>query len=64
LPDDFYKEAKFCSMCGPKFCSMNATQIADIYQGLDQKDREAKFAELLAKVGETPAATNSQAAGR
>jgi hypothetical protein len=29
---------------------MNATQIADIYQGLDQKDREQKFAELLAKV--------------
>jgi phosphomethylpyrimidine synthase len=51
LPDDFYKEAKFCSMCGPKFCSMNATQIADIYQGLDQKDREARFAELLGKVG-------------
>ena len=50
LPDDFYKEAKFCSMCGPKFCSMNATQIADIYQGLDQKDREQRFAELLAKV--------------
>ena len=23
LPDDFYKEAAFCSMCGPKFCSMN-----------------------------------------
>ncbi len=22
LPDDFYKEAAFCSMCGPKFCSM------------------------------------------
>ncbi len=50
LPDDFYKEAKFCSMCGPKFCSMNATQIADIYQGLDQKDREQKFAQLLEKV--------------
>jgi hypothetical protein len=43
---------------------MNATQIADIYQGLDQKDREAKFAELLAKVGEAPAASKSQAAGR
>src|SRR5579859_4243653 len=27
LPDDFYKEAKFCSMCGPKFCSMNITQL-------------------------------------
>jgi len=26
LPDDFYKEAKFCSMCGPKFCSMKITQ--------------------------------------
>src|SRR5215470_16053490 len=50
LPDDFYKEAKFCSMCGPKFCSMNATQIAEIYQGHDQKEREQKFAQLLTKV--------------
>ena len=33
---------------------MNATQIAEIYQGLDQKDREAKFAQLLAKVGAEP----------
>ena len=23
LPDDGYKSAHFCSMCGPKFCSMN-----------------------------------------
>jgi phosphomethylpyrimidine synthase len=52
LPDDFYKDAKFCSMCGPKFCSMNTTQIAEIYQGFDQKDREAKFIQLLAKVEE------------
>jgi phosphomethylpyrimidine synthase len=50
LPDDFYKEAKFCSMCGPKFCSMNTTQIAEAYQGQTQADREAKFVELLAKV--------------
>jgi phosphomethylpyrimidine synthase len=50
LPDDFYKEAKFCSMCGPKFCSMNATQIAEIYQGVDQSARQQKFVELLAKV--------------
>ena len=63
LPDDFYKEAKFCSMCGPKFCSMNVTQIADIYQGLDQKDREARFAELLAKVGETPASRKFASCG-
>jgi hypothetical protein len=32
---------------------MNATQIADIYQGHDQKDREEKFAELLTKVEPT-----------
>jgi hypothetical protein len=50
LPDDSYKEAKFCSMCGPKFCSMNTTQIAEAYQGLDQKKREQKFTELLEKV--------------
>jgi phosphomethylpyrimidine synthase len=26
LPDGFYKEAKFCSMCGPRFCSMRISQ--------------------------------------
>ncbi len=51
LADDYYKEAKFCSMCGPKFCSMNVTQIVEDYTGHDQKEREQKFAELLAKVG-------------
>jgi len=29
---------------------LNTTQIAEAYQGLDQKDREARFAELLGKV--------------
>ncbi|HKO03146.1 MAG TPA: phosphomethylpyrimidine synthase ThiC [Candidatus Acidoferrales bacterium] len=50
LPDDFYKEAKFCSMCGPKFCSMNLTQVAEANDGLTQAQREQKFVELLAKV--------------
>ena len=50
LPDDFYKEAKFCSMCGPKFCSMNTTQIAEAYGGHTQAEREAKFVELLARI--------------
>src|SRR5215469_16582621 len=50
LPDDFYKEAKFCSMCGPKFCSMNATQIAEAYGGQTQEDRQQRFTQLLAKV--------------
>ncbi len=27
LPEEGYKEAHFCSMCGPKFCSMNISQL-------------------------------------
>ncbi len=50
LPDDFYKEAKFCSMCGPKFCSMNVTQLAEAYEGQTQEERQQKFVELLARV--------------
>jgi len=29
LPDAFFKDAKFCSMCGPQFCSMRITQTAE-----------------------------------
>jgi len=50
LPDDFYKEARFCSMCGPKFCSMNITQMTDKNLGFDQAERQQKFVELLGKV--------------
>ena len=42
LPDAFYKEAAFCSMCGPKFCSMNYSTKVDDYNrevhGLEKKD--------------------------
>ena len=31
LPQEGYKEAHFCSMCGPKFCSMNMSQAVDRY---------------------------------
>src|SRR5499427_9345116 len=50
LPDDLYKEAKFCSMCGPKFCSMNIKQLAEAEGGHDQAERKQKFVELLTKV--------------
>ena len=50
LPDDFFKEARFCSMCGPKFCSMNLTQVAEAYSGQTQEQRQRRFVELLAKV--------------
>jgi len=42
LPDEYYKEAKFCSMCGPKFCSMNYSGKVDEYlkqaHGIEKKD--------------------------
>jgi phosphomethylpyrimidine synthase len=50
LHDDYYKEAAFCSMCGPKFCSMNTTQTLEKHLGLDQTGREQKLVELLSKV--------------
>jgi phosphomethylpyrimidine synthase len=50
LGDAYYKEAKFCSMCGPKFCSMNATQIAEAYAGQTQAERQERFVQLLSKI--------------
>jgi phosphomethylpyrimidine synthase len=42
LPDDYYKEAAFCSMCGPKFCSMNWSSKVDEFNrtvhGLEKRD--------------------------
>ncbi|MFB3917606.1 MAG: phosphomethylpyrimidine synthase ThiC [Terriglobales bacterium] len=50
LPDAFYKEAKFCSMCGPKFCSMNYSSKIDEYNrevyGIEKKD----YSELTQKL--------------
>jgi phosphomethylpyrimidine synthase len=49
LPDDYYKGAAFCSMCGPKFCSMNYSSKVDEYNkqvhGLEKKD----YSELVEK---------------
>jgi phosphomethylpyrimidine synthase len=50
LPDDYYKEAAFCSMCGPKFCSMNYSSKVDEYNkevhGLEKKD----YSELVERL--------------
>src|SRR5271169_2624166 len=49
LSDDYYKQAAFCSMCGPKFCSMNYSSKVDEYNrqvhGLEKKD----YSELVEK---------------
>ncbi len=50
LPDAYYKEAAFCSMCGPKFCSMNYSAKVDEYNkqvhGVEKKD----YSELMNKL--------------
>ena len=33
LPQDGYKSAAFCSMCGPKFCSMHISQLIGVTDG-------------------------------
>jgi phosphomethylpyrimidine synthase len=44
LPKDSHKVAHFCSMCGPKFCSMKITQDlraeAEAMAGMAEKSRE------------------------
>jgi len=60
LPKDSSKEAHFCSMCGPKFCSMKITQDVRDYaaqQGLSdtealQQGMAQKSAEFKAVGGE------------
>jgi phosphomethylpyrimidine synthase len=45
LPKDSSKEAHFCSMCGPKFCSMKITQDVRDYadkQGLSEAEALAR----------------------
>jgi hypothetical protein len=37
-------------MCGPKFCSMNMTQLAEAAGGQDQAERQQRFVELLARI--------------
>ena len=52
LPKDAHKVAHFCSMCGPKFCSMKITQDiradAERIAGLEQKS--AEFREAGSKI--------------
>ncbi|WP_090596237.1 phosphomethylpyrimidine synthase ThiC [Pelagibacterium luteolum] len=52
LPKDAHKTAHFCSMCGPKFCSMKITQdirdMAAREDGMAEKSRE--FLDQGAKV--------------
>ena len=51
LPKDAHKVAHFCSMCGPKFCSMKITQDVRDYAAT-LNDREQGMAQMSAKFKE------------
>lgn len=50
LPDDYFKEAPFCSMCGPRFCSMNIGHSLTILGAEDLKKREGRKEERRQKL--------------
>ena len=43
LPKDASKVAHFCSMCGPKFCSMKITQEVREFAAQGMQDKSAEF---------------------
>ena len=54
LPKDAHKTAHFCSMCGPKFCSMKITQeVREYAAGLAPNEVDAGMAEMSEKFRET-----------
>ena len=51
LPEEGYKEAKFCSMCGPNFCSMNvSSKVSDFT--MEQADAVVRGEELVTLSGD------------
>ncbi len=43
LPEEYFKTAEFCSMCGPKFCSMHINRaVEDFNRKLDEDRRAGK----------------------
>jgi len=50
LPQDGAKVAHFCSMCGPRFCSMKITEEVREYAKKGMKEKSAEFVERGAVV--------------
>jgi len=40
LPDEYFKSAEFCSMCGPKFCSMHINRAVEEFNKKLEEDRK------------------------
>ena len=50
LADDYFKDAEFCSMCGPNFCSMHLSQELTKLGQAHQTEREIKKQERQEKI--------------
>jgi phosphomethylpyrimidine synthase len=43
LPEDYFKSAEFCSMCGPRFCSMHINRAVEEFNNkTDDAERQGK----------------------
>ncbi|MEZ4258381.1 MAG: phosphomethylpyrimidine synthase ThiC [Polyangiaceae bacterium] len=40
LPDEYFKSAEFCSMCGPKFCSMHINRAVEEFNKTVEEDKK------------------------
>jgi phosphomethylpyrimidine synthase len=41
LPDEYFKTAEFCSMCGPKFCSMHINRAVEEFNDKVEAEKKA-----------------------
>ncbi len=41
LPDEYFKGAEFCSMCGPKFCSMHINRAVEEFNKKLEEDKKS-----------------------
>ena len=59
LPDEYFKSAEFCSMCGPKFCSMHINRAVEEFNKQVEEDRKAgkRTLDVLQPVDGTSAAS-------
>src|SRR3954470_8722683 len=42
LPEEYFKTAEFCSMCGPRFCSMHLNRTVEAYNEKLDAEKEAE----------------------
>jgi phosphomethylpyrimidine synthase len=58
LPKEAHKVAHFCSMCGPKFCSMKITQdVRDYAASLGDNEKAALYPETAQKANDAAGVT-------